>query len=326
MLNHRLAERHWKILTLKSVTVSPLMRANEYLWDKASPSMKSSTLGVAYGNFMNRLIKRSVKRNQNISTTFLRNRQELKLLKRLVGEYPPHSPIKILVLGCSEGAEPYCISQAIQSIRSDLKLEVLGMDISRDALRSARSGFYEKKNSAMFARLNPDEFDRFFDDVGGFYFVKSGISGPVSFEWCDVLKESMEEYLRAADIVVANRFICHMDSATAKQCLIKVLNLVKPGGYLFVSGIDEDVREEVAGRYQLTPVLDALEEVYYGDPSLVEGWPFHYWGIEPINHKRQNWPLRYAPVFKVPEVAADRVSRDYSSLDWSKSTDAAECD
>jgi len=44
------------------------------------------------------------------------------------------------------------------------------------------------------------------------------------------------------DIVVANRFLCHMDPGDAERCLRNVARLVCPGGHLFVSGIDLDVR------------------------------------------------------------------------------------
>lgn len=48
------------------------------------------------------------------------------------------------------------------------------------------------------------------------------------------------------DIVVANRFLCHIQPEEAEACLRNVARLVKPGGYLFVSGVDLGVRTKVA--------------------------------------------------------------------------------
>ena len=46
--------------------------------------------------------------------------------------------------------------------------------------------------------------------------------------------------------MVANRFLCHMQPAEAETCLRRLAGLVNPGGYLFVSGVDLEVRTKVA--------------------------------------------------------------------------------
>lgn len=58
------------------------------------------------------------------------------------------------------------------------------------------------------------------------------------------------------DVVVANRFLCHVKPAAADRCLRNIARLVKPGGYLFVSGIDLDVRTRVARGMGWKPVPD----------------------------------------------------------------------
>src|SRR4051812_9949355 len=72
------------------------------------------------------------------------------------------------------------------------------------------------------------------------------------------------------------------------------------GGYLFVSGVDLDVRTRVALDLGWEPVDDALEELHEGDPSLPEAWPARYYGLEPLDKKRPDWKVRYASVFKLP--------------------------
>jgi len=46
--------------------------------------------------------------------------------------------------------------------------------------------------------------------------------------------------------MVANWFLCHMHPEEAEECLRNLARLVKPGGYLFVSGVDLSVRSKVA--------------------------------------------------------------------------------
>ena len=74
---------------------------------------------------------------------------------------------------------------------------------------------------------------------------------------------------------------------------------MKPGGYLFVSGVDLNVRTRVARSMNWKPVLDLLREIHEGDFSLLNGWPLGYWATEPFNESRPDWQIRYASVFQV---------------------------
>ena len=74
---------------------------------------------------------------------------------------------------------------------------------------------------------------------------------------------------------------------------------VAPGGYLFVSGVDLDVRTKVANELGWKPISDLLEEIHEGDPSLRTAWPHRYWGLEPLERSRSDWNIRYASVFQL---------------------------
>jgi hypothetical protein len=103
------------------------------------------------------------------------------------------------------------------------------------------------------------------------------------------------------DIVVANRFLCHMEPIAAKKTLRNIARLVKPGGHLFVSGIDLDVRTRVAKEMNWKPVTDLMKELHEGDASIRRGWPLEYWGLEPFCDNRSDWRIRYASVFQIGE-------------------------
>jgi hypothetical protein len=122
--------------------------------------------------------------------------------------------------------------------------------------------------------------------------------------------------LGTQDMVVANRFLCHMEPAAAERCLRNVARLVEPGGHLFVSGIDLDVRTRLAQEMGWKPVADLIKDIHEGDPSLRQGWPLEYWGLEPFWDDRSDWKFRYASVFQIGE-GPQRVSQDraqYSAL------------
>jgi hypothetical protein len=92
----------------------------------------------------------------------------------------------------------------------------------------------------------------------------------------------------------------------ADRCLRNIARLVKPGGHLFVSGIDLDVRTSVARGMGWKPVAD-LREIHEGDPSLRRGWPLEYWGLEPFCDDRSDWRIRYASASRSARPSANNL-------------------
>jgi hypothetical protein len=91
-----------------------------------------------------------------------------------------------------------------------------------------------------------------------------------------------------------------MEPAVAEACLRNLAHLVKPGGYIFVSGVDLNVRVKVASDLGWEPVTHLIKEVHQGDSSLKKGWPLEYWGLEPFSEDFPDWRIRFASVFKTP--------------------------
>ena len=94
------------------------------------------------------------------------------------------------------------------------------------------------------------------------------------------------------DMVVASNFLCHMEPADAENCLQNMARIVKPGGHLFVTGVDPAVRPKVARDLGWQPVLELIEEIHEGDPSVRRDWPCAWWGLEPLEKKRADGQMR----------------------------------
>jgi SAM-dependent methyltransferase len=133
--------------------------------------------------------------------------------------------------------------------------------------------------------------------------VKSWIKDPIDWHVGDAGDPGIVDRVGTQDIVVANNFICHMRPPEAENCLRNIARLVKPGGYLFVSGIDLDVRTKVACDLDWEPLQELLEEVHEGDPYLKRYWPSLYAGLEPLNKGRRDWKTRYASGFRLSSQA-----------------------
>ena len=308
------------------------LRLNQRVWIHLPSSFAALIPMRLYGNFLHTLASIQSIRAQELSTFFLRNRPELELIRRLLDRKRKSDSLTVAVLGCSIGAEAYSVSWAIKSARPDLRLVLHAADISKEAIEFAKCSVYSLKakltgtaiydcmgdgcwllgqpdspltGAEIFERMTPVEMEEFFDRNGDALAVKSWIKAGINWHVGDVREPGILDAVGLQDLVVANNFLCHMDDAEAETCLRNIARLVRPRGYLFVSGIDLDIRAKVAGELGWKPVEDLLEEVHEGDSYLRRQWPCHYAGLEPLNRRRRDWRMRYAAAFQlVPAVVS----------------------
>jgi chemotaxis methyl-accepting protein methylase len=225
-------------------------------------------------------------------------------MRRLAGHKPHGATLRITVLGCSIGAEVYSILWSIRSARPDLKVLLEAVDISRDILSFAEKGIYtpdtsELVGASIFERLTEAEMVDMFDWEGDQAKVKSWLKEGITWHVRDVADPELISILGPQDIVVASNFLCHMARADAERCLRNISQLVTPGGYVFVSGVDLDIRTKSALDLGWEPVPELMAEIHDGDRSVRADWPWEWWGLEPLNRKRHDWQIRYAAAFRV---------------------------
>jgi chemotaxis methyl-accepting protein methylase len=310
------------------------LRQWKRIWNRLPVSWRVSPLGRAFGMHVHALVRFDSERKQYFGTFFQRNRAEMELMRRLLGH--KGSSLKIAVLACSKGAEVYSIMWAIRSARPDLRVCMHAVDISQEILEFAQKGIYSLKslddprsdfgegalkqvevtfntcrdqNAPIFERMTVQEIAAMGDVEDDQVRIKSWLREGIVWVRGDAGDPELNERIGPQDIVVANRFLCHMVPAAAEKCLRNVARLVAPGGYLFVSGIDLEVRTRVARSMAWKPVTELVKEVHEGDSSLRRGWPLEYWGLEPFCEHRADWKIRYSSVFQIGNTSS-RFPRD----------------
>ena len=311
-----------RLVRLKIFGKSPIgayLRLNRRLWNNLPASATALRPIRWYGNFLHILVQMQSVRGQLRCTFFLRNRPALELIRRLLERKPTADTVRVAVLGCSTGAEAYSVAWRIRSSRPDLKLIAHAVDISQQAVEVAKGGVYSPVvsqivGSDLFDDMTEAEIQEMFDRDGDVMTVKSWIKEGIEWLVGDVRQSGIVETLGHHDIVVANNFLCHMDDATAEGCLRNIARLVSSHGYLFVSGVDLDIRTKVAKDLGWKPLQELLEEIHEGDPRMGQNWPWHYSALEPLNKRRQDWRLRYAAAFQLvpsgesaPKIVANSV-------------------
>jgi chemotaxis methyl-accepting protein methylase/mannose-6-phosphate isomerase-like protein (cupin superfamily) len=300
------------------------LRVNQRLWNVLPSSIVALRPVDWYGHLLHAVARIQVVRAQAHNTFFLRNRPELELIRRLVSNKNVSETLRVAVLGCSTGAEAYSIAWEIRRARPDLSLIMHAVDISKEAVEFAKRGVYsleaqvgdqdihdygaagrwrisragsELVGAEIFDRMTDAEKAECFDIDGDMASVKKELKCGISWHVGDARSPEIVDTLGTQDIVVASNFLCHMEDSEAERCLQNVARLLRPRGYLFVSGINLDVREKVASELGWEPVAELLEEIHEGDPCMTGLWPCQYAGLEPLNKRRPDWRIRYATAF-----------------------------
>lgn len=152
--------------------------------------------------------------------------------------------------------------------------------------------------------LSLDDMDGLFEEeAGGSLSVRPQWRAPIDWSIADVLSQGLADEIGQHDLVLANKFLCHMPPATAERCLRNIVRTVKDGGVLMVSGVDLSVRAKVAHELGLMPDVAAIQALHDGDVTVRRSWPFDYWGLEPLDRSRKDWTYRYGVAFQKPGLA-----------------------
>jgi len=280
------------------------LRLNKRIWERLPSRLRNLYPVRSYGAWLHRLVCLGASHRQYFGTFFLRNRPLLELMRRLAGQKPHGATLRIAVLGCSIGAEVYSILWIIRSARPDLKVLVDAVDISKEILSFAEKGIYapnasELVGASIFERMTEAEMVEMFDWQGDQAKVKAWLKEGITWHLRDAADPKLISTFGSQDMVVASNFLCHMPRANAEKSLCNVAGLVSPGGHLFVSGVDLDVRAKTALELGWEPVTELIKEIHDGDPSVRADWPWQWWGLEPFNQKRRDWRIRYATSFRI---------------------------
>jgi len=279
--------------------------ANRRIWNALPGRIKASRPVQAYGRGLHALVCRRANRDMYTGTMFLRNRPTLELMRRLVAEKPEGSTVRLAVLACSIGVELYSILWTLRRARPDLKFTAVGVDTSKEVIRVAEEGVYGPQSSTfvnadVFERLTELEEQEMFDWEGDQARVKPWLREGITWRVGNASDPELVADLGHQDIVVANNFLCHMDAQSAERCLWNFAPLVAPGGHLFLTGVDLDVRTRVAVELGWKPVEELMAEIHDGDPSVRgDWWPWEWWSLEPLDRRRRDWQIRYASVFQI---------------------------
>jgi len=278
-------------------------RAIEILWNRLPRAVRSWRVTQAIGRLIHRRVCRVQPRGGGEGanyTLFFRNMPQLELLRDLVLKMPQGVPVKIAVLGCSTGAELYSAVWMMRTARPEQEVQALGIDISEAYIQTATRGVYPLQAMEV-AGMSEVSYERLFTRQGDTLSVQHWLREGVMWWVGDACSSELAAHFGLQDVVFANNFLFHMSAERAEASLKNIARLVAPNGYLFVRGVDLEVRSRTVRELGLIPVTTRFEDIYTAEEGLLTAWPLQFWGLEPIDRRRQDWPERYTSVFRLPD-------------------------
>ncbi|MGA9343417.1 MAG: CheR family methyltransferase [Rhodanobacteraceae bacterium] len=234
-------------------------------------------------------------------TQFLRLPSQLDALCGPVLEFVrPHdgTPVRIAVIGCSNGAEPYTIASILLQRRPDIAFTIDAYDIDPDVLRIARAATYSADEVFANPFVTPEFVAHTFDQGAAQLAIKSAIAQRVRFHLADATDAGASRLIAPADMVFSQNVMCNLQRRQARRFFDNVAALLKPRSALFLAGMDLDMREQRTRRQGLVPLAFALERIH-DEARLVLGerYPWHAAGLEPYSRRKRNLERRYSTIF-----------------------------
>jgi len=157
-----------------------------------------------------------------------------------------NTPLRVWSAACSSGQEPYSISVSFDKYAGargrEQRLKVIATDISADVLNYAKEGVYTdlELSRGLPSTLKHSHFKR--ADKG--WRISSRHRLRVSFSQVNLLKDFST--LGQFDIIFCRNVLLYFSAETKINILIKMIQVMKSGAYLFLSS-SEVLPREVQG-------------------------------------------------------------------------------
>jgi len=145
--------------------------------------------------------------------------------------------IRIWSAGCSTGQEPYSLAilidemcQRQQQLDFINRFSILGMDISKFAISSAKTGIYNTFDTKR--GLSEQRRNTYFTPMGHKWQLREDIRQRVKFEQINLLDDF--SYLGSFDIVLCRNVIVYFSPEFRKNMISKIVDVLAKNGMLFL--------------------------------------------------------------------------------------------
>lgn len=166
------------------------------------------------------------------------------------------SMVRVWSAGCATGEEPYSIAMSFLSqlrpSESAMGLIVVGTDVDRSALASARQAIYPV---AKLEQIPEPERSRYTRASGDTFQIAPEVTRHVRFRYLNLFED---EPVRMADVIFCRNVFIYLARAEQERLLNVFRESMPRGGYL-VLGRSERLAPSLGNRFEL---VNARERIY----------------------------------------------------------------
>ncbi len=172
-------------------------------------------------------------------TYFFREKNQLlsfseEILPELRQKNRNTGKIRIWSAGCSTGEEPYTIGMLIleSNLFNGWDIEILGSDINRRVLRTARRGIYRQNSFRCIERYY---VNKYFDPLpNGSFKILDKVKKLLNFGYLNLLDSVKMGSLGRIDVVFCRNALIYFDMPSRKKVVTGFYNVLPDDGYLLL--------------------------------------------------------------------------------------------
>ena len=197
-------------------------------------------------------------------TSFFRFPQQFEAMRKFVipeiieGKAANDRQFRVWSAGCSTGEEPYTIAMTLLDSGIEglgYQLEVMGTDVSTNALLRAKQGVYPARG---LLSIPSSVSSRFFEPTSQGHLVSERARKLVSFQYHNLIKEPYPLALMGNwDIIFCRNVTIYFRLESTRRVVENFYESLNPGGYLFIGHSET-----------LTSITDKFEPVEVGGVFL----------------------------------------------------------
>jgi len=193
-------------------------------------------------------------------TEFFRNPEMWDVLRDVLRERTAEQRrVRVWSAPSADGREPYSVAMlACDDPQIDeSRIDVLGSDISEEALENARSGEYHTTRTTDIAdELDPlSDPERYVDRVGDTFQVRPAVQRLVDFETHDLISDGARDPF---DVVLCRNLLIYID-ADHKGAMFDTLEASLAEDGVLILGMTESIPPDRTNRYES---VDKRRRVY----------------------------------------------------------------
>jgi chemotaxis methyl-accepting protein methylase len=175
-------------------------------------------------------------------TYFLRDPAQIAALREtilpdLIDRRAAERRLRLWSAGCSTGEEPYTLAILLREkdITPAWDVLLIGTDVNRQSLRTAREGRYP----AWSLRATPDTIrNRYFQPSDTGWRLSESIRRMARFAWMNLGADSFMPPSAELDLIVCRNVTIYFDDAATQRLYRALIRALAPGGWLMLGPSD----------------------------------------------------------------------------------------